>query len=265
VTSGRGDAERWASDAGQARSRDRRRRRRHGAGGRERAARCRRRDDVLGIVPVGSGNDLARSLRPAARPGRRAGRRDRPREHDDRRCACAGRRGRTRWFASAGGVGFDAAGGGGHERRRGWQRGPAGYLVTALSELRGLRTARSGSRSTTGRPSSAVLSWQSRTASTTAGVCTSRPARSSTTGCSTSASWETSRGSTALAQLPNLYRGRHTDHPAVEMRLACPDRRGRRDTLVHLDGEPFGGLPLRVELRPGRAHRGCSGCARLVS
>ena len=55
----------------------------------------------------------------------------------------------------------------------------------------------------------------------------------------------------ALRRIPNLYRGRHVARPQVEMRRA---RRvavaGEAGTLVHLDGEPFGGLPLEAEVRP---------------
>lgn len=55
----------------------------------------------------------------------------------------------------------------------------------------------------------------------------------------------------ALHQLPNLYRGRHVDHPAVEMRRArTVEIDGEPGTLTHLDGEPFHGLPLRVEMHP---------------
>jgi diacylglycerol kinase (ATP) len=57
----------------------------------------------------------------------------------------------------------------------------------------------------------------------------------------------------ALGQIPNLYRGRHVGHPAVDIlqgRHVAVD--GDRDTLVHLDGEAFGHLPLEVELHAGR-------------
>ena len=55
----------------------------------------------------------------------------------------------------------------------------------------------------------------------------------------------------AVRQLPGLYRGRHVDHPAVELlRATSVQMEGERGTLVHLDGEPFGALPLRIELAP---------------
>jgi diacylglycerol kinase (ATP) len=58
---------------------------------------------------------------------------------------------------------------------------------------------------------------------------------------------------TALRQLANLYRGTHVAHAQVDMlrgRTVAVD--GDRATLVHLDGEPFGHLPLRVVLHPSR-------------
>jgi diacylglycerol kinase (ATP) len=55
----------------------------------------------------------------------------------------------------------------------------------------------------------------------------------------------------ALRQLPGLYRGAHATHPAVEfVRVRSLEISGEPDTRVHLDGEPFGMLPLRVEVVP---------------
>jgi diacylglycerol kinase (ATP) len=58
---------------------------------------------------------------------------------------------------------------------------------------------------------------------------------------------------TALRQLPNLYRGTHVAHPQVELvRARSLSIEGDARTLVHLDGEPFGTLPLTVELHRDR-------------
>jgi diacylglycerol kinase (ATP) len=57
---------------------------------------------------------------------------------------------------------------------------------------------------------------------------------------------------TAIRQLPNLYRGTHVDHPKVSMRAGRSiEVEGEGDTRVHLDGEPFGSLPLEVSLAAG--------------
>ena len=56
---------------------------------------------------------------------------------------------------------------------------------------------------------------------------------------------------TALRELPNLYRGTHVRHPAVSMHTAVAiDVDGSSGTRVHLDGEPFGSLPLAISLVP---------------
>ena len=84
----------------------------------------------LGIVPVGSGNDLARSLGlpiDAAEAWTVAiGRVTR---EIDVALATNGD-GHRRWFASAGGIGFDAQVAAAMATRRGWQSGRAGYLLT---------------------------------------------------------------------------------------------------------------------------------------
>jgi diacylglycerol kinase family enzyme len=58
---------------------------------------------------------------------------------------------------------------------------------------------------------------------------------------------------TALRQLANLYRGTHVHHPKVELRRGrAVEISGEPSTLVHLDGEPFGGLPVRIQLHDAR-------------
>jgi diacylglycerol kinase (ATP) len=55
----------------------------------------------------------------------------------------------------------------------------------------------------------------------------------------------------AVRQLPGIYRGRHVTHPAVEfVRARSVEIEGDRETCVHLDGEPFGQVPLRIDLIP---------------
>jgi diacylglycerol kinase (ATP) len=251
VTSRRGDAERWASDANG----------KHdrviavGGDGTVQEAVNGLLDagaaTTLGIVPVGTGNDLARSLRL-------------PRDPADAWTAAIGRAsttidvaralgggGRTRWFASAGGVGFDAEVARAMTRRRGWQRGPAGYLVTALSQLRGyanrpVRITLDDGETLERR----ILLVAVSNGEYYGGGMHIAPGALVDDGLMDLCIVGDIGRLAALAQLPNLYRGRHTDHPAVEMRRTrALIVEGDADTLVHLDGEPFGGLPLRVELR----------------
>ena len=205
----------------------------------------------LGIVPVGTGNDLARSLAlpTDAALGWRIAIGSTSQPLDVLRARNGD--GRERWFGSAGGIGFDAQVAAAMADRRGWQAGRAGYLLTTLSELRrfenrpvritidgavidravllvaiangefyggGMRIA-PGARPDDGRADICVVGDISRL--------------------------------TALRQLANLYRGTHVHHPAVSMysgsEIAID---GDAATRIHLDGEPFGAIPLRVRVVP---------------
>jgi diacylglycerol kinase (ATP) len=56
-----------------------------------------------------------------------------------------------------------------------------------------------------------------------------------------------------LGQVPHLYRGTHVRHPLVSMfRVAQMEVDGDPAVRIHLDGEPFGRLPLSVVVEPGR-------------
>lgn len=210
-------------------------------------------DVGLGIVPVGSGNDLSRSLRlprDAASAWTLAiGEGERWIDL----ALASGSDGRRRWFASAGGIGFDAQVATAMSMRAGWQRGQAGYLFTTLAELRRfsnrtIRLSIDGVATTR-----AVLFVAIANGEYYGGGMRIAP------GATVDDGWldvcivgDVSRR-TALRQLPNLYRGTHVHHPRVELaRGRVIEVDGDVATLIHLDGEPFGHLPLRVELHPGR-------------
>jgi diacylglycerol kinase (ATP) len=91
---------------------------------------------ALGIVPVGSGNGLARALRIPLRPGEAL----RALESGARRRMDVGSL-NGRMFLNVAGIGFDAAVGHAfHERgRKGGRRGLLGYLRLSLLELRHYR------------------------------------------------------------------------------------------------------------------------------
>ena len=77
--------------------------------------------------------------------------------------------------------------------------------------------------------------------------CASRPARSVDDGLLDVCVVGDISRLTVLRQLPNLYRGTHMNHPAVSMRSgSIIDADSDGATRIHLDGEPFGSLPLHV-------------------
>ena len=206
----------------------------------------------VGIVPVGSGNDLARSLGLPADPAEAwtiaMGRTTRL---IDAALALNGD-GRQRWFASAGGVGFDAQVAAAMTVRRGWQSGRAGYLLTTLTELHRFENRRLR----------LVLDDQALECRALLVAIANGPYYGGGMRIAPEAApddgWldlcvvgDVSR-LTAIRELPNLYRGTHINHPAVSMyRARRIEVTGDGPTHAHLDGEPFGTLPLRVSLAPG--------------
>jgi diacylglycerol kinase (ATP) len=206
---------------------------------------------AIGIVPVGSGNDLARSLglpTDAAEAWTIAmGRSTRP---IDVALATNGD-GRHRWFASAGGIGFDAQVAAAMSSRRGWQSGRAGYLLTTLSELRRfdnrrLRIVLDGEE----LDRRALLVAIANGPFYGGGMRICPDAAPDDGWLDLCVVGDVSR-LTAIRELPNLYRGTHVRNPAVSVhRARRVEVGGEEPTHIHLDGEPFGALPLRVEIHP---------------
>ncbi len=206
---------------------------------------------TLGIVPVGSGNDLARSLGLPADPGAAwtvaVGRTE---SAPDALLAHRGD-GAERWFASAGGVGFDAEVASAMVARRAWQRGRAGYLASAVVELwrytnRPVRITIDGSEPIERR----ILLLAISNGAYYGGGMHISPGAQADDGLMDLCIVGDLGRLAALRQVPSLYRGTHIRHVAVETRRArVVEIDGDADTCVHLDGEPFGMLPVRVELR----------------
>ncbi len=203
----------------------------------------------LGIVPLGSGNDLARGLglpSDLERAWRVAvGHATRPVDV----AAARNGAGIERWFASAGGIGFDAQVANRMAARRWWQAGRAGYLATTLIELRRFRNSAASIRIDDGEVADRVLFVAIANGPFYGGGMRIAPdARVDDGLLDVCVVGDVSR-LTAIRQLPNLYRGTHVRHPSVST------GRGRRVTIegepgtpVHLDGEPFGTLPLAVSV-----------------
>jgi diacylglycerol kinase (ATP) len=207
---------------------------------------------AVGIVPVGSGNDLARSLGLPADPAEAwtvaIGRVTRT---IDAALATNGER-RQRWFASAGGIGFDAQVAAAMSARRGWQAGRAGYLLTTLTELRRfdnrrLRLVLDGAP----LECRALLVAIANGPYYGGGMRIAPDAEPDDGWLDLCVVGDVSR-LTAIRELPNLYRGTHVRNPAVSLhRVRLVEIEGDGETHSHLDGEPFGSIPLRVEVHPG--------------
>lgn len=210
----------------------------------------------LGILAGGAGNDLARSL-------------GLPRRGEDALAVALGAEllridvgiasrddgpaPERRYFAAAGGVGFDAQVAAAMYRRSWWQRGRIGYLLSTLWELQRFhnRTVRLRLE-TPGGPLE-----MERTALFIAfangmyygGGMQICPEATVTDGWMDLCIVGDISRFEAIRQLPGMYRGAHVSHPAVEfVRARSVVLEGDDDTRVHLDGEPFGSIPLRLEL-----------------
>lgn len=205
----------------------------------------------IGIVPVGSGNDLARSLGlprdPAAAWTIAMGSAD---QALDLAHATAGD-GRTRWFGSAGGIGFDAQVAAAMATRSGWQRGQAGYLLTTIAELRRFSNRRIELTIDGAGHETRALFVAIANGEYYGGGMRIAPGAAVDDGMLDLCIVGDVSRLTALRQLASLYRGTHVNHPQITMaRGHTIEVDGDAGTLTHLDGEPFGSLPLSVRLRP---------------
>ncbi|HKO32605.1 MAG TPA: diacylglycerol kinase family protein [Candidatus Limnocylindria bacterium] len=209
---------------------------------------------AFGLVPAGTGNDLARSLGlPLTLTEALSvalGDSTRPMDLGQ-----ASHEGETRYFSAAGGTGFDAEvaftmGG----RRARWQRGRAGYVLSTLNELRryenralSLRLATdAGDRQLEGR----FLFVAFGNGPFYGGGMRICPDASIDDGLLDLCLAGDIGRLGALRELPGIYRGAHVNHPLVEMTRVRELRiEGEDGTRVHLDGEPFGMLPVDLAVR----------------
>lgn len=210
---------------------------------------------TIGIVPAGSGNDLARALRLPGSPGAALSvalhGAARPTDLAEARDGS----GRRRIFAAAGGTGFDA-----HVahlmtgRTAARRSGRLGYLLTALGELRRYRGAEVELCWTNGVGDEERLRLRAFMVAVANGAYYGGGMRIAPTAAVDDGALDLCIVAdlsplAALGQIPALYRGRHVRHPAVRMARATSVTLDG-DAPVHLDGEPFGRLPIRVRVLP---------------
>ena len=209
---------------------------------------------AFGLVPGGSGNDLARSLGLPLTPMEALtvalGEHTRPLD-----LGRASHDGEVRYFSAAGGTGFDAqvaftmSG-----KRSRWQRGRAGYFLSTLNELRryknrslNLRLATdTGARQVDGR----FLFVAFANGPYYGGGMQICPDASVSDGYLDLCLVGDIGRLGALRELPGIYKAAHVDHPLVEIvRVRELRIEGEPQTRVHLDGEPFGMLPVDIAIQ----------------
>jgi diacylglycerol kinase (ATP) len=208
---------------------------------------------AFGLVPGGTGNDLARSLGlPLTLMEALTvalGEHTRPLD-----LGRASHDGQTRYFSAAGGTGFDAQvaftmGG----KRQPWQRGRAGYVLSALNELRRYKNRTlslrlvtdAGARQVDGRFLFVVFA-NARFYGGGMLICPDASVRDGLLDLCLAG--DIGRLG-ALRELPGIYRGAHVNHRLVEMTRVRELRiEGEAETRVHLDGEPFGMLPVDISV-----------------
>ncbi|MGZ6300078.1 MAG: diacylglycerol/lipid kinase family protein [Candidatus Limnocylindria bacterium] len=212
---------------------------------------------AMGLVPAGRGNDLARSvylpIDPMACLPIALGETTHPFDVGLAR----GSDGSQRHFGAAGGVGFDAAVAYTMAvHRRFWMRGEAGYFLGTLNELRRYRNSEL-QVTLVGDGEDRVVSQRFLFVAFANGpyygggmqICPN---------AETDDGWldvclvgDLSRLA-ALRELPGIYQAKHLKNPKVEIVHARTVRiEGDPATRVHLDGEPFGNVPVEITLLPG--------------
>lgn len=219
---------------------------------------------IAGLVPAGRGNDVARGLGlpddPLACLAIALG-------DATRRLDLAWARGgdeRMRRFCAAGGAGFDAQVA--HTmmtRRRFWMRGEAGYMLATVNELRRFRNhaltlvlkSDGGEQTVRGRFLFVAFANGPYYGG---GMRICPDARTDDGLLDVCMVGDLSRLA-ALRELPGIYTARHVRHPKVRMaRVRSIRIEGETGTRVHLDGEPFGRLPLEIGVDPGALRVACS-------
>ncbi len=207
----------------------------------------------LGIVPVGTGNDVARMLGLPLQDIAGSCARVISALADGGRVLDAGRitaGGRTIWFAGAVSAGFDAAV---NERANSWRwpRGTLRYTLAMLRELGSFRAINytvtaDGAASREGAMLISVANGQS-----IGGGMRIVPDAAPDDGLLDLFIVKPLSRLAFLAVFPKVFSGRHTSHPAVEIRRVRSVRLAAENVVAYADGERIGLLPVEIDVVPG--------------
>jgi YegS/Rv2252/BmrU family lipid kinase len=210
---------------------------------------------TLGVVPVGRGNDLARSLSIPIDP---------PRALEialgsATRTMDVGRAIRDnlfRHFVAAGGVGFDAQVSWTMSNPRPWwKNGRMGYFAGTLDELRRFHNQRlritfdlASGREVVDHVSLLVAFANGPYYGGGMKICPDASLEDGQLDVCVVGDFTRFE---ALRELPGIYEAKHVTHRKVRFyRTRWMLIEGDEPTRVHLDGEPWGTLPIRVEALP---------------
>lgn len=209
---------------------------------------CAGTDIALGVVPSGTGNDLARALGMPADPlaavdavvaSLLAGR---TRKMD------LGRLGDT-WFSTVLCAGFDASVNARANRLR-WPSGPRRYDLAVVAELASLRTRRLIVTTDTDRLElQATLAAVGNTAWYGGGIPICPSARADDGLFDLTVVGQAGRGQ-LIRMLPTLRTGKHLNHPAVHTLRAREVTLSGNGWPAYADGEPLGTLPVTATCVP---------------
>jgi diacylglycerol kinase (ATP) len=202
---------------------------------------------ALGVVPAGGGNDAARSLGlPADDPLAAAGLLTRLRRRPADLATVAGRA-----YLNVAGAGFDSEVNRLANQRLRWARGRPRYVGALLAEL------------VVGRPATfeLVLDGQATRLQAWLVAVANGPSYGGGMRVAPAASLDDGLLEVVvigaigklkfLRTFPQVFSGRHVEHPAVAVhRAARVDLDADRTLAVYADGEPAGTLPATFEVRP---------------